>query len=307
MTNVPTSMQWAGSRNEILPNFRACIREFIAGLRTLRIGYDNVRLCNPYHLIISDELRAQYARKGQAFVIPDPGLRPQVMVPKEHLRWIADQPETVLSAKLPQMGRFAIEYLAPGLDINHELFMIDIARKDLTQNLGRLQPSVYDDIRESIDELMGIDTNCWREVCLWDTMQKTIFKSTNRVFVGLPLCQDEGYLRSSAAFANWLGVGAIIVGQYMPSVFKPWFGYLTAIPIYIQKTKSFGYLLPMLKQRMENIRRKRTNPSFEFEEPIDMITWMTTAVIDNPSTSHSKTEALAERILFLVSGIFCHG
>ena len=56
MTDVPTSMQWAGSRNEILPNFRACIHEFIAGLRTLRIGYDNVRLCNPCHLIFSDEL-----------------------------------------------------------------------------------------------------------------------------------------------------------------------------------------------------------------------------------------------------------
>ena len=57
MTNVPTSMQWAGSRNEIFPNFRACIREFVAGLRTLRIGYDNVHLCDPCHVIFSDELR----------------------------------------------------------------------------------------------------------------------------------------------------------------------------------------------------------------------------------------------------------
>ena len=86
---------------------------------------------------------------------------------------------------------------------------------------------------------MGIDTDGWREVCLWDTMQKTIFKSTNRVFVGLPLCEDEGYLRSSAAFANWLGAGAIIVGQYMPSVFKPWFGYLAAIPIYYPEDQVF--------------------------------------------------------------------
>ena len=220
---------------------------------------------------------------------------------------MADQPETVLSARLPQVGRFAIEYLAPGLDFNHDLFMMDVVRKDLTRNLGRLQPSIYHDIRESIDELMGIETDCWREVCLWDTMQKTIFKSTSRVFVGLPLCQDGGYIRSSAAFAKWLGAGAIIVGQYMPSVFKPWFGYFTAIHIYMQKTKSFGCLLPIFKESMENIRRKRTDPNFEFGEPNDMITWMATAVIDNPSTSHSKPEALAERILFLVSGDFCQG
>ena len=199
------------------------------------------------------------------------------MVPKEHLRWMVKQPETVLSARLPQVGRFAIEYLVPGLDVNHDLFMMDVIRKDLTRNLGRLQPSIYQDISESIDELMGIDTDNWREVCLWETMQKTVFKSTNRVFVGLPLCQDAGYLWSSAAFANWLGAGAIVVGQYMPSVLKPFFGYLTAIPIYIQKNKSFGYLLPVFKERMENIRRKRADPTFEFDEPKDMITWMSTA------------------------------
>ena len=65
---------------------------------------------------------------------------------------MVEQPETVLSARLPQVGRFAIVYLAPGLDVDHDLFMIDIARKDLTRNLGRLQLSIYHDIRESIDE-----------------------------------------------------------------------------------------------------------------------------------------------------------
>ena len=229
------------------------------------------------------------------------------MVPIEHLRWMVDQPETVLCARLPQAGRFAIDYLSPGMDYNHDLFLMNVIRKDLTRNLGRLQPSIYHDIRESIDELMGFKTNGWREVCLWDTMQKTIFKSTYRVFVGLPLCQDEGYLRSSAAFANWLGVGAVLVGQYTPSIFKPLLGYLTAIPIYIEQTKSFRYLLPVFKERMENIRRMRINPTFEFKEPKDMITWMSTAVIDNPTTSHSKSEAPAQNILFFVSANFCQG
>ena len=81
-----------------------------------------------------------------------------------------EQPETVLSARLPQVGRFTIEYLAPGLDVNHDLFMMDVVRKDLTRNLGKLQPSIYQDISESIDELMGIDSDNWRETCLWETM-----------------------------------------------------------------------------------------------------------------------------------------
>ena len=51
-------MPWAGTRNEILPNFRACMREFIAGLRTLRIGYDNVRLPDRCYLMFPNYLCA---------------------------------------------------------------------------------------------------------------------------------------------------------------------------------------------------------------------------------------------------------
>ena len=90
----------------------------------------------------------------------------------------------------------------------------------------------------------------------------------------------------------------------MPSILKPFFGYLGAIPIYIQRKKSFGYLIPVFKERMGNLRRKRTDPSFVFDEPKDMITWMTNAVLDNPGTSASKPEALAERMLFFVSPDF---
>ena len=93
----------------------------------------------------------------------------------------------------------------------------------------------------------------------------------------------------------------------MLSVLKPFFGYLTAILIYIQKNKSFGYLLPVFKERMENIRRKRADPTFEINEPKDMITWMSTAVIDDPTATYSKSEALAERILFFMSAAFNQG
>ena len=42
MTNVPKSMKWAGARDEIFPYLQVCAREFVAGLRTLKIGYDKV-------------------------------------------------------------------------------------------------------------------------------------------------------------------------------------------------------------------------------------------------------------------------
>ena len=42
MSKVPQSIPWAGLRNEVLSKTRACLREFTAGFRTLKIGYNQV-------------------------------------------------------------------------------------------------------------------------------------------------------------------------------------------------------------------------------------------------------------------------
>lgn len=42
MKKVPQSVPWAGLRKEVLPKTRANLRELMAGLRTLRIGYNQV-------------------------------------------------------------------------------------------------------------------------------------------------------------------------------------------------------------------------------------------------------------------------
>lgn len=51
MSKVPQSVPWAGRRIERLSKTRACIREFTAGLRTLRIGYNQV--CESFLLTLA--------------------------------------------------------------------------------------------------------------------------------------------------------------------------------------------------------------------------------------------------------------
>lgn len=42
MSTVPHSVPWVGVRKEIFSKTRACVREFTAGLRTLKAGYNQV-------------------------------------------------------------------------------------------------------------------------------------------------------------------------------------------------------------------------------------------------------------------------
>ena len=209
------------------------------------------------------------------------------MIPHKYVGWFIERSEEVLDVRPTQVGRFAIDYLVPTLDANHDAAMINVIRKDLTRNLSRLQPAMFQDMRESVDAILGSNCNdgSWREVGLYDTMQKIIFRSINRVFFGLPLGHDQGYIRWSGAFAHWVGAGSIVVGQFLPPILKPSFGYPMAIPIYIAQRFSMSYLTPVFRQRLEDMRRMREDPSYVFEEPKDMISWMVAVVLDNPDAT----------------------
>lgn len=224
------------------------------------------------------------------------------MIPQKDLAWLVELPESVLDTRAPQVGRFAIPYLAPTLEFNHDMAMKDVFRKDLTRNLGRMQPDVVRDMKASVDEIFGTDLEIWKEINLWDTMSMIIFRSTNGVLVGQLLGRNDMFVRATAAFANLLGVGAVTVGQLLPSIFKPIIGYMLAVPIYVAQKISFFYMIPQIKARMRNLRRKRADPTFNWEQPKDMLMWMVAAAVDRNDPKADRPVSVAERMLFFMLG-----
>ena len=87
----------------------------------------------------------------------------------------------------------------------------------------------------------------------------------------------------------------------MPLMMKPSLGYLLALPSYHYKQKALKVLLPVVEDRMTNMKRKRADPSFEYEEPKDLITWMTQAVLDNIDTRMVPPNFIGTRLLLFVS------
>ena len=197
------------------------------------------------------------------------------------------------------MGRFAIDYLVPGLDFNHDAFMMAAIRKDVTRNLGKVQPAMIEDICRAIDKGLGLETKSWNEVCIKTAMENVFFRSISRVLVGSSLCSNEEYLHYSIDFATWLGAAVILVGQYTPKILKPIFGSIGAVPLYYRKRRALNFLQPVVRDRVANLKLKRVDPSFDFEEPKDLITWMSQAMLEN-ETKDDPAEFLGKRLLFLV-------
>lgn len=223
------------------------------------------------------------------------------MIPPELIKWFSEQPESTLAAHRPLRETVGIPYLIPTMDMKHDMYIIDIVRKEMTRSLGKLQPDIFRDLKGSIDSLFGTDPEDWRCIPLYETLEEILFKSSNRVFVGSPLCSNKTFLRSSAAFANILGIGAVLVGEYLPLVLKPIFGYPLALPVYFAQALTRRYLVPEIKSRMVNIQRQRSEPEFEWDQPKDMLMWIVIAAMDRQDPIADKPENIAQGLLFLVS------
>ena len=61
------------------------------------------------------------------------------------------------------------------------------------------------------------------------------------------------------------------------------------------RRECFKFLLPVIKERMENLKRKRGDPSVVYDETEDLITWMIKAL---PNASPTQ---IADLVLSLVS------
>lgn len=64
-----------------------------------------------------------------------------------------------------------------------------IVRRDLTRSLGALIPDIEDELSVVVDESLGTDTENWKEVEGFKAAAHIVARTSNRVFVGLPLCK----------------------------------------------------------------------------------------------------------------------
>lgn len=223
------------------------------------------------------------------------------MVPQEDLAWLMEQPDTILSARATAIGRLGLRYLMPNVDFHDDMCITNTIRRDVTRNLECLHPSALRDMSESVDALFGTNSDTWLEINLYEAVEKTLSRSMNRVLLGGSLSLNEAFLHSSMTFANLLGAGAVLVGQFSPPVIKPLIGYILSIPIYIGHKAFYKYLLPEIQQRMDNLQRKRSEPAFEWNEPKDMLMWFVIAAMEKSDPKVDIPKAIAERIFFLVS------
>ncbi|CAK5282130.1 unnamed protein product [Mycena citricolor] len=78
-----------------------------------------------------------------------------------------------------------------GTELIKNSFHTIAVRTSLTRNLGKVFPEVRDEIECAMDDVFALHDDDWKLVPVIPAMMKVVSRTSNRLFVGLPLCRNE--------------------------------------------------------------------------------------------------------------------
>jgi len=155
---------------------------------------------------------------------------------------------------------------------------------------------VWDEVGCALDDTWGTDTENWKDICLFENMMTVIARMSNRVFVGLPLCRNEAYLKSMGAFAQDVMKTTMLM-RFVPKVLTPVFGRLFAIPNNIHHRQSSTLHLPLINERLASMAKKDADSSLDWEEPNDYLTWHIRLAQAEKNVQELEPDRISRRLL----------
>ena len=236
-------------------------------------------------------------------MVPSISFKSPVLLPQEHIQWLVAQPESILSVRKVQEEKHALKYM--NNSIEHKVtvkFLDNVVGRCLTKRLHCTQADMYDEIRASVDDTLGLDED-WHDVTLQKMTKMVADRAGSRTLFGLALCRDQAYLHNMNGFNMLMGVGTVIVGQ-IPWLIRPLIGAIVGLPLRIYKARTLRILVPLIKARMQEYAQKGRSgmPGLPKDESYDFVTQAVKVAMESKgSMIFDDPDTLAEQFLHLVN------
>ncbi|KAJ3480751.1 hypothetical protein NLI96_g8124 [Meripilus lineatus] len=174
-----------------------------------------------------------------------------------------------------------------GPEIHHNSYHIPIIRSQLTRNIGAVFSAVKDELSLAFNEIIPPSQE-WTKVTALPTIMKVVSRTSNRVFVGLPTCQDPDYCALNVQFAIDVVKGAIALNMF-PKILRPLVkNFVTNVPATV--ARCVKHLEPVIKERYRQLEEH--GESWE-DKPNDMLMWL----MEEATGREKDVKALVMRIL----------
>ncbi|EGO30935.1 hypothetical protein SERLADRAFT_444508 [Serpula lacrymans var. lacrymans S7.9] len=236
----------------------------------------------------SDMVQEGYIKyKGKAFKIPNVYKWRVIVSGPELIEELHKAPDNELSFLEAANDSLKVEFTL-GPEIHHNPYHIPIIRSQLTRNLGDIFSDIHDEMVTSFDDIIQVKDDEWVSVPVSDSIMQVVCRSSNRLFVGLPLCRDPDWIALNIQFAMDVFKGAITIDmfpQFMASVVAQ---FLTNLPRSIRR--GIRHLQPVIEERKTYLKEYGDHWA---EKPNDMLAWL----MDEAEAEESTIRNLTMRIL----------
>ena len=188
------------------------------------------------------------------------------------MQWLLSQPDHVLSQHEANKQFLCAEYTMLHPSIIGEARMANFIYQNLTKDLDVFTDAVIDEIDHALEHSWGTSSSDWKQIDLYDVMLAIVGRLVNRVLVGLPLCRDPGYLRSTTRFAQVVPLTGGII-SLLPRWLKPVLGPVFTAYDNFHYWRISRIIEPLVKERLSTMRSS-TGPKERFSlQPNDFIQW----------------------------------
>lgn len=236
----------------------------------------------------------QYTDKGLKYIFTSAVGEPLVVLPPDCIPWIISHPESVLSAHETHRMQLQSDWTFLDQKIVQQPRHEEVVRANMVRKLDAFTEPVMDELRQCFEDYWGTSTE-WHEVNIWDSMLKVFARTSNRMFVGLPLCRNEDFLDGCRGFAMDIVIAAFFL-KFIPRWLKPIFGYLAIVPNWWHYRKAARYLLPMIQSHQAEIKENPDRDSAEYL-PNDFVAWSVQHALQATDPQERTADLIAKRTM----------
>ncbi|KAM7220185.1 cytochrome P450 [Rhypophila decipiens] len=195
----------------------------------------------------------------QAVLLPVLGTPNLVQLPQLEIQFVAEQPQSNLSAHDHATGRLQIENTLSDPRLLRNPVHNRIISTSLGGQTGNLVPDLVEETASVFQDQWGT-SNDFHEVNALNTLRQVVARTTYRVFLSAPLCRDHRIQEAAMAVFDGLGLIAEFLNLLWDPI-VPLLAPLITIPVK-RKFRHFQNLLaPEVMRRLEeyDARHQTTN------------------------------------------------
>ncbi|KAJ7041349.1 cytochrome P450 [Mycena alexandri] len=217
---------------------------------------------------------------GRVFRVPGFTHWTHVVSGLERTREVVSAPDTELSLDDAANETFQLDYTM-GTDMAIHPYGTRVIRGALTQNLARRFEDVRDEISCAFEDVLTLEGTEWQSVTAYTAVLNIVCRTSNRLFVGLPLCRSPEWIALNIQFTIDVAIAGQLIG-ILPTILKPVFGpFLTSRKRNLrQGEKLIG---PLIQERLDD-------PSSSHN---DLISWL----LDAAPVDGRRVTPILERVL----------